>query len=338
MNQKKKNNVAWFEKHRPKYVDLTAKTIKFITDVLDEQKMNYAIVDGRTKTVASYANKLDTVKYSRDRMKDLTGVRIVGYVKSDVKKIEKIIRSHFTIDESETKDKSKELKPDQFGYRGIHFIGTFSNNRKNLTEYRKFSGMRIEIQIKTILEHTWAQIEHDRNYKYKTIPEDLQRGFSQTAGLLEVADEMFETISKSIDSTDKEFKRKTKSKKLKTIKISPLSVKIFLIETYSNKIKFDPKYGSDGTGKNEIKEILDLGNNTLGQFKKTIKPNLDKIIKSVEDDDITSLNLSSLILIILLLHHGKKYYKVLKTTREHISKDGFDDTVKKYEKFIRKSK
>ena len=53
------------------------------------------------------------------------------------------------------------------------------------------------MQIRTVLQHAWAEFEHDIRYK-GTIPEehapDLDRRFTLAAGLLELADQEFSTI------------------------------------------------------------------------------------------------------------------------------------------------
>jgi hypothetical protein len=61
-----------------------------------------------------------------------------------------------------------------------------------LTEYRKFNDFKAEIQVRSILQHAWAEIEHDLGYKTKNaIPLQIRRRFSRLAGLLELADDEF---------------------------------------------------------------------------------------------------------------------------------------------------
>lgn len=53
------------------------------------------------------------------------------------------------------------------------------------------------MQVRTILQHAWAEFEHDIRYK-GSVPEedapDLNRRFTLAAGLLELADREFSAI------------------------------------------------------------------------------------------------------------------------------------------------
>ncbi|MDO5684258.1 MAG: hypothetical protein Q4G46_15720, partial [Propionibacteriaceae bacterium] len=53
------------------------------------------------------------------------------------------------------------------------------------------------VQLRTVLQHAWAEFEHDVRYKGTIPPEqvpDLDRRFTLAAGLLELADSEFTTI------------------------------------------------------------------------------------------------------------------------------------------------
>ena len=58
-------------------------------------------------------------------------------------------------------------------------------------------GHTAQVQIRTVLQHAWAEFEHDIRYK-GTMPDeharDFDRRFTLAAGLLELADREFSTI------------------------------------------------------------------------------------------------------------------------------------------------
>jgi hypothetical protein len=70
-----------------------------------------------------------------------------------------------------------------------------TNKQLELPKYKKFKNCKIEIQIRSILQHAWAEIEHDLGYKSQTAtPYDARRGFSRLAGLLEITDIEFRKL------------------------------------------------------------------------------------------------------------------------------------------------
>lgn len=81
------------------------------------------------------------------------------------------------------------MEPDRFGYCSVHYVVEMSQKRLNLYEHQAYEGLKCEIQIRSVLQHAWAEIEHDLGYKSEiAIPKRIRRNFSRLAGLLEIAD------------------------------------------------------------------------------------------------------------------------------------------------------
>jgi hypothetical protein len=77
--------------------------------------------------------------------------------------------------------------------------------RLALAEYRRFEGFKAEIQIRTVIQHAWAEIEHDLGYKRElAIPKTVRRKFFQLAAMLEMADEGFTSIKQTLTQYEKE--------------------------------------------------------------------------------------------------------------------------------------
>lgn len=227
------------------------------------------------------------------------------------------------MDESKSKDKASELKPDQFGYRAIHLVCTMPETRIILPEYKKFKGMYFEIQIKTILEHGWAQIEHDRNYKYKGLPKDIQHDFYLVAGILETADNQFESITKRIESFDQSVLQKTTEGKLEELELTPATLKRYLVNTFENKFSFNPFYGGDENpkedeipGEGEIKELLAVGITNLQELDSAIPENFVDILKRYGTTaEITGLNISAIVFALLYIGFEEKVQEILSNSR-----------------------
>jgi len=173
-----------------------------IKQLLQTEMINYYSLNRRVKTIESLKNKLIKKGNKYNNLSDITdlaGIRIITYYSDQVDNIAKIMEQEFEIDNENTIDKRKMMDPDKFGYISLHYIIKLNTARKQLREYERFKEFKAEIQIRTILQHAWADIEHDLGYKSKdTIPRNIQRDFNRLSGLLELADKEFLGIRDSL--------------------------------------------------------------------------------------------------------------------------------------------
>jgi hypothetical protein len=91
----------------------------------------------------------------------------------------------------------------RFGYASRHLLVGLDAARENQPGYELLQGRQAQVQIRTVLQHAWAEFEHDIRYK-GTIPDehvpDFDRRFTLAAGLLELADREFSTIRDRLHS------------------------------------------------------------------------------------------------------------------------------------------
>lgn len=140
---------------------------------------------------------------SYTELHDLLGMRVITLFEDDLDAAEKAIRDVLDVDDARSMDKAESFKPDQFGYRSRHFVGSLAKERASLPENGRFRGRLIEIQLRTILQHTWAEIEHDLGYKpHRPISKTHRRRFSQLAAIMELADETFARLRREITDTE----------------------------------------------------------------------------------------------------------------------------------------
>ena len=134
-------------------------------------------------------------KLALSEITDLAGIRIVVYSLADIDEVEKILPKLFSIDKTNSIDKGKELKPNEFGYLSRHYIVSLNEEHEKLIEYSKYIGLNAEIQVRTILEHAWAAIDHKIKYKSDIdLPEEQKRELNSIAASIESNDKLFQKI------------------------------------------------------------------------------------------------------------------------------------------------
>ena len=169
-----------------------------ITQLLGDAGVAVHSVEFRVKGPESASRKLSrgADKYSGyDDLTDMLGVRVITYFPDEVDEVARVLTPEFAVDEENSVDKRRALDPDRFGYLSLHYVATLKTNRSGLPEYRRFGSSTFEVQIRSILQHAWAEIEHDLGYKAEgALPRDMRRRFSRLAGLLELADDEFSRL------------------------------------------------------------------------------------------------------------------------------------------------
>lgn len=166
---------------------------------LNEKEIPYLNVYHRVKEFESFHEKIGRKDYSNpfDQIEDICGIRIICYYASDISKIEDIIKKEFKVLDSEDKSESLGLK--EFAYRSIHKIVKINKSWVATPNYRGLQNLKCEIQIRTILMHAWAEVEHKLNYKSDAqVPSHFQRKLFRLSAKFEEADEQFEEIKNGI--------------------------------------------------------------------------------------------------------------------------------------------
>ena len=181
------------------YSLLSEKTKELLSSILSSKGIVPHSITSRGKDPEELREKItrEGVAYDNlpNNITDLAGVRIIAYFPSDVDKIVPLIEKGFNIDSKHSMDKRLSSDPAIFGYASVHFVVEFRLEMLKLPEYALFDKMKCEIQVRTILQHAWAEIEHDIVYKSPVeIPFRVRRRFACLAGLLEIADREFESL------------------------------------------------------------------------------------------------------------------------------------------------
>ena len=202
------------EKHSL-YSAFTLKQEHLLAELLQERSFSPHSVTSRVKSRESLKDKLKrpNVEYATlSDVTDVSAVRITTYFHDEVDKVAGYLEGEFELVKEQSVDKRKLLDADRFGYLSLHQIVRLSAERLKLTEYRRFPNLTCEIQVRSILQHAWAEIEHDLGYKSRIeVPQPLRRRFSRLAGLLELADEEFAAIRDALSSYQKNLPQEISS-------------------------------------------------------------------------------------------------------------------------------
>ena len=177
--------------------------VALVTQVLDEAGINYLSVTGRTKSVASFAEKAgrerDGARLYEDPLAQITdqlGVRVITYVADDVDAVAELLSEQVVV--TDDRDLGQETaREGRFGYASRHLLFELDPAREGHSDFERLRNRLVQVQVRTVVQHAWAEFEHEVRYK-GTVPEEhareLDRRFTLAAGLLELADREFSEI------------------------------------------------------------------------------------------------------------------------------------------------
>ncbi len=130
-----------------------------------------------------------------NQVKDKIGVRVITYYMDDVDRVADLLKMEFKVDKQNSEDKRTVLGTSAFGYRSVHLIARLSGSRLSSPEYTSLRDHWFEIQVRSLLEHAWAEIEHEVKYKPRVdYPSEITRRFARIAGVLEFLDSEFQAL------------------------------------------------------------------------------------------------------------------------------------------------
>lgn len=167
-----------------------------------------AIVQARAKDVSSFAEKCvrkwdDYRPNPAEQMTDLCGGRVIVQTLQQVKAVRFFIEQNFTIRECD--DKGLLLGERVFGYRDIHYLVQVRRDRAALIgftpEEMNAIGKRVaEVQVRTWVQHAWADTLHDRMYKAPLkLSAEANRTGALLAAIMEDGDRAFDRLATEID-------------------------------------------------------------------------------------------------------------------------------------------
>lgn len=192
--------VAEYAARRPDLVAATEQYLKLVTSLLDEAGINYLSITARTKSVDSFAMKAnrrapDGTPLYTDPLVEITdqvGLRVITYLREDVDAVANLLAEEMRLLDDQDMG-LQTARQGRWGYASRHLLFGVEGEQYPAS-----------IQVRTVLQHAWAEFEHDVRYKGSIPAEhvsELDRRFTLAAGLLELADREFTEIRERLRLT-----------------------------------------------------------------------------------------------------------------------------------------
>lgn len=151
----------------------------------------------RIKRFESYCEKLSRSDRSTGEGKvgpvtDLLGIRVVCPFLEDVEEVERLIADNFDVVETVRKAEDHSFR--EFGYDSLHLVIHLASD--HLETILPGTQRVCEIQLRTILQDAWAEVEHELVYKTDiTLPnQSIRRKLASLNATLTLSDLIFQEL------------------------------------------------------------------------------------------------------------------------------------------------
>jgi ppGpp synthetase/RelA/SpoT-type nucleotidyltranferase len=192
---------AWYDDHVDGFRAVEAALLDHLGGALREARLDDARLETRTKDVESFLTKATKsdgrggFKYAdpTSQLTDFVGARVLVPLSADVAPVARLVQRLYAVEEM------SEQRADQLldvpGYQSLHFLLRFREDDRQALGLDGLPDLLIEVQVRSILQHAWASLQHDLMYKGEKVPTDsVRRRLIALAGLLELADHEFMAV------------------------------------------------------------------------------------------------------------------------------------------------
>jgi len=189
---------AQYAASKPCYEEALSRFLEMVKSDLLHKGLKPTL-KARVKDFESYyAKKLRllkmawTEKTSPFPINDILAIRIVCPFLGDLAIAEKLLSERFSIEEIERKGAERSFR--EFGYESIHVLVRVPDEIVQLCPHLERNV--IEIQLRTILQEAWAEVEHELVYKAEFTPfdEPMRRKLAALNANLTLSDIIFQEI------------------------------------------------------------------------------------------------------------------------------------------------
>ncbi len=197
MNEKTLQDISRaYNGHYPEWKEFLANLSERIAELLEPTGIRHSI-KGRVKTLESLSEKMSFLDRQHDEnpiIKDLVGLRVVVPFQEGVEQVVEVLRRHFPVEGIERK--SDKLSYREFAYDSVHVEIPISHG----LGFPACCKPVVEVQVRTILQDAWAEVEHELIYKnHFRYPnnESIRKKLAALNASLTLSDMIFQEIRDS---------------------------------------------------------------------------------------------------------------------------------------------
>jgi putative GTP pyrophosphokinase len=183
-----------YVQYRPQYDVVLRRIYRRIRDLLARNGIE-ATIKYRIKRFETYYEKLVRMNHSKTTpllMNDILGIRIVCPFLEDIDHVVRLMNENFSVIEVDRK--GIKHSSGEFGYDSIHLLANLPPD--SLPAIIPFTRRVCEIQIRTILQDAWAEVEHELIYKadFSPLNEAIKKKLASLNATLTLSDIIFQEI------------------------------------------------------------------------------------------------------------------------------------------------
>jgi ppGpp synthetase/RelA/SpoT-type nucleotidyltranferase len=151
--------LAQYDAHHARFIQFGEQMENLANEILNAKAVPFFSVTSQLKSRESVVRLVQRNAISSiSQIPDLARLRIVTLFEKDVRSVANMLKRemHILAEKSQPPQSASDIAA---GYPVLRLIVEFTAERVALPEYQRFQGLRAEVQIRSMLQQTWEDIE-----------------------------------------------------------------------------------------------------------------------------------------------------------------------------------
>lgn len=201
--------VAVYDEVRPTYKALVEKVDDLLEDLLDAEEVDYAWTYTWVLPRSRFDDRLyralrndeDVEDPFRD-LPDFAGVTIVVSELEEIDAVADLVERELDVDHGSSVSAAEAAtrraaipEPPSLGYEGVRYATQITTARAELPEWKPYAGLRVQIEVQTVLQYAWERIDRDLPYyRGESYPPEARRSLGDFEALVAATDRQHQEI------------------------------------------------------------------------------------------------------------------------------------------------